>query len=149
LKIPINMAGKDGAPTTGTRQPVPNSEVTAKPQRRRFTAEYKRSIVAQADANQAPGTIGALLRREGLYSSQLATWRRQCQRAEMEALAPKRRGPKLVVSPMVLENRKLVAANARLTKRLQTAELIIEVQKKVAALLGNPIPKIQIGEENE
>jgi hypothetical protein len=67
----------------------------------------------------------------------------------MEALAPKRRGPKLVVSPMVLENRKLVAANARLTKRLQTAELIIEVQKKVAALLGNPIPKIQIGEENE
>jgi hypothetical protein len=50
---------------------------------------------------------------------------------------------------MVLENRKLVAANARLTKRLQTAELIIEVQKKVAALLGNPIPKIQIGEENE
>ena len=82
------MEGKDGAPTRGTRQPVPNSEVTAKPQRRRFTAEYKRSIVAQADANQAPGTIGALLRREGLYSSQLATWRRQCQRAEMEALAP-------------------------------------------------------------
>jgi transposase-like protein len=89
------------------------------------------------------------LRREGLYSSHLSTWRRQSQRGEIAALAPKKRGPKVVVSPLVLENRKLVAANARLTKKLQTAELTIEVQKKVAALLGNPIPKIHIGEENE
>lgn len=138
-----------GAPATGTRQAVPDSEVTAKPQRRRFTAEYKRSIVEQADASQDAGAIGALLRREGLYSSHLSTWRRLSLRGEIAALAPKKRGPKVVVSPLVLENRKLVAANARLTKKLQTAELIIEVQKKVAALLGNPIPKIQIGEENE
>jgi hypothetical protein len=64
-------------------------------------------------------------------------------------MAPKRRGPKAVVSPLHLENRKLLAINTRLTQRLKNAELIIEVQKKVAALLGNPIPKIQIGEENE
>ena len=138
-------ANAAGSPATGTRQPLPDSEVTARPQRRRFTAEYKRSIVEQADATQDAGAVGALLR---LYSSHLSTWRRQRRRGEMEALAPKRRGPKATVSPLVLENRKLLAANARLTKRLQNAELIIEVQKKVAALLGNPIPNIQIGEEN-
>src|SRR6202163_4140591 len=138
-----------GAPAVGARVAVPDSEVTARPQRRRFTAEYKRSIVEQADASQDAGAIGALLRREGLYSSHLANWRRQCQRGEMEALSPKRGGPKMVVSPLVVENRKLLASNARLTKRLQNAELIIEVQKKVAALLGNPIPNIKIDEENE
>src|ERR1700674_2574615 len=119
-------ANSAGGPTTGTHQPLPNSEVTARPQRRRFTAEYKRSIVEQADASQDAGAIGALLRREGLYSSHLANWRRQCQRGELEALAPKRRGPKVAVSPLVVENRKLLASNARLTKRLQNAELIIE-----------------------
>jgi transposase len=133
----------------GARQPVPDSEVTARPRRRRFTAEYKRSIIDAADAAQDVGAVGALLRREGLYSSHLATWRRQRRQGELDALAPKRRGPKVVVNPLVIENRKLLAANASLTKRLQNAELIIEVQKKVAALLGNPIPTIRIGEENE
>ena len=92
--------------------------------------------------------IGALLRREGLYSSHLTTWRRQREQGEIAALTPSRRGPKVVVSPLVKENRALQAANARLTKKLQNAELIIAVQKKVAALLGNPIPNIQIEEEN-
>ena len=81
----------------------------ARPRRRRFTAEYKRSILNQADAAQGVGAM---------------------------------------VSPLVKENRELLAANARLTKKLKNAELIIEVQKKVAALLGNPIPNIQIDEEN-
>src|ERR1700681_2914118 len=108
-----------GASAMGTRLPVPDSEVTAKPLRRRFTAEYKRSIVEEADASRDAGAIGALLRREGLYSSHLSTWRHQSQRGELAALAPKKRGPKVVVSPLVLENRKLVAANARLTKKLQ------------------------------
>jgi hypothetical protein len=89
-----------------------------------------------------------LLRREGLYYSHLATWRRQRKQGELDALTPKKRGPKTVVSPLVKENRELLAANARLTKKLKNAELIIEVQKKVAALLGNPIPNIQIDEEN-
>ena len=89
-----------------------------------------------------------MLRREALYSSHLSTWRQQRQRGELEALAPKKRGAKVVVSPLVVENRKLLVANARLTKKLKNAELIIAVQKKVAALLGNPIPNIQIDEEN-
>ena len=140
-----NAAGT--APTT-SRSPVPDSEVIARPRRRTFTAEYKRSVLDQADAAQDSGSIGALLRREGLYSSHLTTWKRQRQRGEIDALTPQKRGPKVVVSPLVKQNRQLQAANARLTKKLQNAELIIEIQKKVAALLGNPIPNIQIDEEN-
>ena len=127
---------------------VPDSEVVARPHRRRFSAEYKLSIIEQADSVQDAGGVGALLRREGLYSSHLATWRQQRKQGEFDALTNKKRGPKVVVSPLVKENRALLAVNARLTKKLKNAELIIEVQKKVAALLGNPIPNIQIDEEN-
>jgi transposase-like protein len=141
-------ANAPGAPTPGPRPPVPDSEVIARPRRRSFTAEYKRSIVGQADAAQDAGVVGLLLRREGLYSSHLATWRRQRKQGAIDALTPKKRGPKVVISPLVKENCDLLAANARLTKKLKNAELIIEVQKKVAALLGNPIPNIQIDEEN-
>jgi transposase-like protein len=141
----VNAAG---AAPPAPRLPVPDSEVTARPQRRRFTAEYKRSILDEAEAAQNSGAIGALLRREGLYASHLTTWKRQRKQGEIDALTPKKRGPKVVVSPLVKENRELLAANARLTKKLKSAELIIEVQKKVAALLGNPIPNIQIDEEN-
>jgi hypothetical protein len=74
--------------------------------------------------------------------------KRQRQKGEIDALTPRKRGPKVVVSPLVKQNRQLQAAIARLTRKLQNAELIIEVQKKVAALLGNPIPNIQIDEEN-
>ena len=140
-----NAAG--GAPSA-SRPPVPDSEVIARPRRRSFTAEYKRSILDQAEAAQDSGSIGALLRREGLYSSHLTTWKRQRQKGEIDALTPQKRGPRVVVSPLVKQNRQLQAANARLTRKLQNAELIIEVQKKVAALLGNPIPNIQIDEEN-
>ena len=141
-----NAAGT--APPAALRPRVPDSEVIARPVRRRFTAEYKRSILDQADAAQDSGSIGALLRREGLYSSHLGTWRRQRRQGEFDALTPKKRGPKVVVSPLVKQNREQQAVIARLTKKLKNAELIIEVQKKVAALLGNPIPNIQIDEEN-
>ena len=70
------------------------------------------------------------MRREGLYSSHLATWRQQRKQGELDALTAKKRGPKLVVSPLVKENRALQAANARLTKKLKNAELIIEVDRK-------------------
>ena len=89
-----------------------------------------------------------MLRREGLYASNLTTWRRQRKQGEIDALTAKKRGPKVVVSPLVKQNREQQAVIARLTKKLKNAELIIEVQKKVAALLGNPIPNIQIDEEN-
>jgi transposase-like protein len=140
-----NAAGTAPPPP---RPPLPDSEVVARPRRRRFTAEYKRSILDQADAAQDSGTIGALLRREGLYASHLTTWRRQRKQGEIDALTAKKRGPKVVVSPLVKQNRELQAANDRLTRKLKNAELIIEVQKKVAALLGNPIPSIQIDEVN-
>jgi transposase-like protein len=122
--------------------------VVARPRRRSFTAEYRRSILDQADAAQDIGAVGVLLRREGLYSSHLTTWRRQRKQGGIDALTPKKRGPKVVVSPLVKQNREQQAIIARLTKKLKNAELIIEVQKKVAALLGNPIPNIQIDEEN-
>ncbi len=144
----MNKTSSSFAAPTPSRMPVPDSEVVARPRRRRFTAEYKRSILDQADAAQDSRTIGTLLRREGLYASHLTTWRRQRKQGEIDALTAKKRGPKVVVSPLVKQNREQEAVIARLTRKLKNAELIIEVQKKVAALLGNPIPNIQIDEEN-
>jgi transposase-like protein len=141
-------ANAAGAAPTALRPPVPDSEVVARPRRRSFTAEYKRSILDQADAAQHSRAVGALLRREGLYASHLTTWRRQRKQGGIDALTPNKRGPKVVVSPLVKKNREQQAVIDRLTKKLKNAELIIEVQKKVAALLGNPIPNIQIDEVN-
>lgn len=138
-----------GAAAVAPLAAVPDPEVAAKPARRRFTVDYKRSMVEQADACQDAGAVGALLRREGLYSSHLSTWRRQARQGELAGLTPKKRGRKITVNPLLEENRKLLAINARLTKRLENAELIIDVQKKLAALLGRPIPDTKIDEENE
>ena len=125
-----SAANAAGAPAPGLRQPVSDSEVTARPDRRCFTAEYKRSIIDQADAAEDGGAVGVLLCREAQYFSHLTTWRRQRKQGEIDALMPKKRGPKVSVSPLVVENRKLLAANARPTKRLENAELIVEVQKR-------------------
>lgn len=119
----------------------PDPEVVAKPKRRTYTAEYKQRILAEAEAAAAiPGGVGALLRREGLYSSLLAYWRRERADGIREALTPRKRGPKSKRHPMDEEIQKLRRQNACLTEDLRKAELIIEVQKKVAALLGRPIP---------
>jgi transposase-like protein len=115
-------ANAAGAPAPTPRPLVPESELVARSHRRRFTAEYKRSILDQADAVEDAGAVGALLRREGLYSSRLATWRRQRMQGEFDALTPKKHGPKVVVSPLVKQNRELQAANARLTKKLKNAD---------------------------
>ena len=128
--------------------PIPNPEVPEKARRRQFSAEYKRSIVAQAEACRDDGAIGALLRREALYSSHLTTWRRQKEPGELDALAPKKRGRKSTASPLSEENQRLRAENARLSRRLEQAELIIDVQKKVSALLGISLPEVKSGEEN-
>jgi transposase-like protein len=88
-----------------------------------------------------PGGVGALLRREGLYSSLLAYWRRERANGILEALTPRRRGPKSKRNPLQEENLKLQRQNARLTEDLRKAHIIIDVQKKVAALLGRPIPE--------
>ena len=120
----------------------PDPEVVAKPKRRTYTAEYKQGILQEAEAAAATrGGVGALLRREGLYSSLLATWRRERANGILEALTPQKRGPKSKRHPLDEENQKLRRQNARLTEDLRKAHIIIDVQKKVAALLGHPIPE--------
>jgi transposase len=115
----------------------PNPEVPDKPNRRRFTAEYKLRILTLADACKEPRSLGALLRREGLYASNLNTWRHQRERGVLSALAPKKRGRKESVrDPLIAENIKLRKENERITKRLKQAEIIIDVQKKVSQILG-------------
>jgi transposase len=115
---------------------VPNPEVIVKAERRHFTAEYKQRILQEADACSQRGEIGALLRREGLYSSHLDTWRRQRTRGVLQGLTPAKRGRK--ADPQATENARLVRETVRLKAQLERAELIIEVQKKVSQLLGLP-----------
>ena len=99
-------------------------------------------ILAEADAAAAhPGAIGALLRREGLYSSHLVTWRRERQAGMLKGLTPHKRGPKSKRNPQEEEMQKLRRENQRLTEELRKAEIVIDVQKKVGALLGWPLPK--------
>jgi transposase-like protein len=132
----VGTAGAD--PTAIVR---PDPEVVAKARRRKFTAKYKQQILAKAAAAASePGAIGALLRREGLYSSHLVKWRRDREVSIQQGLEPRKRGPKFRRSPLADENQKLQGENERLTEQLRKAELIIDVQKKVAALLGAPIP---------
>jgi transposase-like protein len=120
----------------------PDSEVVAKPKRRTYTAEYKQRILREAEvAAETRGGLGTLLRREGLYSSLLAYWRRERAHGILEALTPQKRGPKSKRNPLEEENQKLRRQNARLSEDLRKAHIIIDVQKKVAALLGHPIPE--------
>lgn len=119
---------------------VLDPEVPVQATRRRFTAEYKRRILKQADACTEPGSLGALLRREGLYSSNLTTWRRQVEQGVLSALIPQKRGRKQSErNPLVAENEKLRRENERLAERLRRAEIIIDVQKKVSQMLGTPL----------
>ena len=118
----------------------PDPEVVAHAQRRRFTADYKQRILKEVDAAQGSGGIGALLRREGLYSSLLATWRNERDAATLAALTPQKRGPKSKRHPLQDETDKLRRDNARLTEQLRKAEIIIDVQKKLGTLLGWPLP---------
>ena len=112
----------------------PDTEVVAKAQRRQYTAEYKLRILRELDNSEGTGETGALLRREGLYSSHLTNWRRQRERGELEGLGPQKRGPK--ADPQAVELAKLQRENDRLRERLRKAELIIDVQKKVAQIFG-------------
>ena len=116
-----------------------NPEVLEKPVRRRFEAKYKLRILEQADRCNQDGELGQLLRREGLYSSHLSTWRRQREEGTLAALQPKRRGRKAQPQdPLVQENERLRRENQQLADRLRQAETIIDVQKKISALLGRP-----------
>jgi transposase len=117
---------------------VPDPEVRPKARHRQFTAEYKKRILDEADACTTPTERGALVRREGLYSSHLTAWRRQRAHGILDGLTPKKRGVK--PNPLAVENTHLRQKLQGLEQQLQRAEMIIEVQKKISQLLDGPIP---------
>ena len=130
------------APSFGrTEEPAsmspPDPEVPEKRRRRKFTAKYKLRILAEAEACNKPGQIGALLRREGLYSSNLSTWTRQKETGLLKALSPKSRGRKgKEKNPLAQQVARLERENERLKQQLRKAEIIIDVQKKISQVLG-------------
>ena len=116
------------------------TEVMAKAKRRQYSADYKLRILRELDECKGKGEVGSLLRREGLYSSLVSKWREQRERGSLNGLAGQRRGPK--VDPNAAELARLQRENQRLKEELERAELIIEVQKKVAQLVGaKPVSK--------
>lgn len=131
---PNGRSGSKGTHAQTEQLTPPDPQVIPKAERRRFSAEYKQRILAEADACTERGQIGALLRREGLYSSHLDKWRTQRARGVLQALTPQQRGPK--PDPQAAEIAQLRRENEQLRTRLQRAEHIIEVQKKLAELLG-------------
>jgi len=114
---------------------IPDPEVVPKAKRRRFSAKYKQRILEEADNCTETGQTGALLRREGLYSSHLSTWRRQRDRGLVQSLSPKKRGRKRK-DELEREVARMERENERLQASLEKAEMIIDVQKKLSRLLG-------------
>ena len=124
---------------------IPDPEVVLKAKRRQYTAKYKLRIVREADACTEPGQIGSLLRREGLYSSYLSKWRQQREDGQLQALSSKKRGRK-PEDPSAEELAQLQRENERLRARLEQAEIIIDVQKKLSKLLGLTTDTTENGE---
>jgi transposase len=124
----------------------PDPEVPAKPERRKFSAEDKKRILEETDRAVEHGGVGAILRREGIYSSTLHGWRKERDAAVRKAFSQKR-GPQTKRHPLSSENEKLRRQNQRLQEELEKAHIIIDVQKKVAKLLGHPLPETPGGEK--
>ena len=131
----------DTQSAVGTTAGSPDPEVTPKGKRRSFSAAYKKKILAEVDAAAGTGNIGEILRREGIYSSTLTGWRKEREAAVDTAFSQKR-GPEPKHNPLTAENEKLRRRNQRLEEELRKAEIIIDVQKKVALLLGRPLPPV-------
>lgn len=120
---------------------VPDSEVSDRPRRRKFTAAYKLAILRELDGCTRPGSVGELLRREGLYSGHITSWRRAREAGVLNALAPKKRGrPRKVRHALADENVALQKQVARLQEQLRKAHTIIDVQKKLSSILGIEMP---------
>ncbi len=147
-----NLAGSEGAgrasvaPASREAVVAPDPEVSEQAKRRRFTAEYKLRIVREADACKGDGDIAALLRREGLYSSQVSSWRRQRDEIAKTGLTSRKRGRKAKAEdPRVKE---LERENAKLQRRLARVETMLEIQKKTSELLGIPLNPLD-SDEND
>ncbi len=126
----------------GQQTGSPDPEVTPnKARRRSFSASYKKKIVAEVEAAAGSGSIGEILRREGIYSSTLTRWRKE-RDAALEGVFAKKRGPEPKNNPFTAENENLRRQNQRLQEDLRKAEIIIVVQKKVAMLWGRPLPPV-------
>jgi transposase-like protein len=129
-------------PESTTSLLVPEVEVSAKAKRRIFTLEFKRRILREAEACSRPGEVGALLRREGLYTSHLSAWRAARERGEIVGLSPRKRGRRAKrIDPRDGMIRELERENARLKARVERAEALVELQKKVSAILGIALPE--------
>lgn len=123
-------------------KPVPDPEVSDRPRRRKFTAKYKLAVLRELDGCTEPGQVGAVLRREGLYSSHITTWRRAREAGALHGLAPKKQGrPRKPSNPLQPENERLRRENARLQQELRKASVIIDVQKKLSTILGLSLPE--------
>jgi transposase len=139
---PQSIFSRTPNPTSVDRRGVPDPEVPEKAIRRKYPGEYKLRILKEAETCTHPGQLGALLRQEGLYSSNLTTWRHQKERGMLEALSPKKRGrKKLNPHPLSLKVIQLERENQKLRQKLHQAETIIEVQKKISEILHLPIQK--------
>jgi transposase-like protein len=148
---------RDSAATEGARRAtgvaagggpgvVADPEVVEKAKRRLFSPEYKLRVLREADGCRGEGEIGALLRREGLYSSHLTTWRRQRETGALVGMRARKRGPKgRAEDPRV---KQLVRDNARLQRQLKQAVTIIDIQKKVAGILGIPLNTPELDESD-
>lgn len=154
----VAAAGREGerserersAAATVAGPEAPDPEVVGRAVRRRFTAAYKQRILSEVDAAAGTGEIGRIIRREGLYSSQLAAWRKARVNSERASLAPKRRGPKPVpANPLQAENTQLKRENVNLQKKLHTAELMLDLQKKVSQILGITLPTLDQNDDDE
>lgn len=128
----VRDAGSNG--TEGESEASrPNPEVVARAKRRSFTLEYKQKVLAETDVAKGFGEIGAVLRREGLYSSHLTKWRQERRDGILEGLTPQKRGPKVKANPLAGENQKLKRDNERLAEHLRKAEIVIDVQIPVSS----------------
>lgn len=135
----------------------PDSEVVAKPKRRRYAADYKLRILKETDACTEPGEIGAILRREGLYSSLISTWRAQREAGTLAALKPKKRGRKTKpadprdeqIKALEKEKRALEREKAMLEARLHRADLMLDLQKKCSEILGITFPPPPPSDESD
>ena len=143
--MPVETEGARRATGVSTdsathRGHFPDPEVPEKAIRRKFTAKHKLRILQEVDRCTTQGQIGTLLRREGIYSSNLTTWRRQREQGTLEALSPKHRGPKVKnTDPSVRRIVELERENNRLKQKLKQAETIIDVQKKLSEILQIPL----------
>ena len=136
-KVTMRAAKSSSGSAPPPIPPGSNSEVVPRAQRRHFSNADKRRILQAADRCTMPGELGALMRREGVYSSSLSTWRRQREAADLAALAPHKRGPKADPARVdALSIAQLTRERDSLQSQLDKAQLVIEVQKKVTALLG-------------